>query len=1216
MEFTKNQTSAINVEGGSILVSAAAGSGKTAVLTERMLRLLTASPPIPADRLLVVTYTVAAAEEMRRRIGEKLAKKLMENPADSLLQSQQLLLSNARISTIHSLCAGLVKDNFQTLGISSQMKIADETELTILQNETISALLEQCYAAGDTDFLSLVEFTCVKDDSRLIEILLQLYKFIRTFPFPLSFLERLRKMYHGSLTINDNPWSNVLCAHARAAVEQAILILKKCCDEMEQADFSLYEKYAPAFVREIFQLEEAEEYLKRGDLLSAGKVINPNCYEKPRCANAPKGTDEYLKKRMKNRRDDVHEIIKKLVAQGICDTEEEFAEDMELLRPQIETLFDLVRNLYISIQEKKQEAERMDYADLEHYAVSLLLEEEPKQGSKELKRSAVALALQAGIEEIMIDECQDINEVQNLIFRLLSHDEHNIFMVGDVKQSIYRFRQACPALFVEKKKLYPIYDSEAHTIDKEAVIVLEENFRSRKEVCAAVNYIFEQLMSEEVGDIEYSEGERLIPGAEYPTPDDADTELHILIPPKEKEKGDEAEDTPLSDDTGAENGAAQTENEAVQEETNLESEARYVAELIRSRVEGGMKVSENGVLRSCRYRDFAIILRNKKDAGSVYTRVLTSCGIPCFSDTGEGYFESYEVTVMINLLRVIDNPLLDLPLVSLLLSPVFGFTPDSMAAIRLVEKKIPFYQALKKAAEGDNKEAASFLLVLDKFRERAAMLPVATLLQEIYDTTDFALLAHAQIGGEQKNANLLLLLQYAQSYDSFGFGGLSGFVRYLDRVQENKQDLSSANIASASGDTVKIMSVHASKGLEFPVCILGNCGRGINKKELNTPYQMNGDLGFCMKVTDSSASKSYNPMPFEAIRIKREQEGVSEELRVLYVALTRAKEKLILITTLPQGIKKLASISDICAAGGASVYERLHAASFSDWLLMSLLPHPDMENVRKEAGCEEISIRQADFPLKGVIAPLPKPLPQKPEERVFISSSDSSVVERLKLQLEQSYEFTPLTTTPAKLTVTQIAKQKQKTSIQLNVRPSFLHEEQGGESEFSPAERGTLLHSFMQFADFNNARINLKSEIDRLTERGLFTKREAEALELDKLNGFLKSRLCQRICTNSVYRELKFNFFIEASEVDAALEESFAKEKIFVQGIADCVIREKDGLILLDYKTDRGASPYTLKKRYYDQLRLYKGAIEEMLELPVKECLIYALDLSEEIKVI
>lgn len=1209
MEFTKNQASAINVEGGSILVSAAAGSGKTAVLTERMLRLLTASPPVPADRLLVVTYTVAAAEEMRRRIGEKLTKKLMESPTDTFLQGQQLLLSNARISTIHSLCAGIIRDHFQTLGISSQMKIADETELTILQNETVSELLEERYKAGDADFLSLVEFTCVKDDNRLIEIMLELYRFIRTFPFPLSFLERARKMYQAQSTVNDNPWSKTLCFYACSAVGQAISILNSSCDEMEQADFQLYEKYAPAFLHETSQLEEAESYLKRGDFLSAGLILNPNIYEKPRLLNAPKGTDEFLKKRMQARRKSAHDIIQKLVTQGISTTNEEFAEDMSLLKAHIETLFDLVRDLYISIQAKKQEAERMDYADLEHFTVSLLLLEEPTSESHELKRSAVALALQAGIEEVMIDECQDINEVQNLIFRLLSRDEKNIFMVGDVKQSIYRFRQACPALFVEKKKLYPLYDSELHTTSSQAVITLEENFRSRKEVCSAVNYIFEQLMSEEVGDIEYNENERLIPGASYPPLEDTDTELHILIPPEQ-----EREEPKKSEQAG-------TEETVAEEESDLESEARYVAELIQSRIRAGMEVTQGGVLKSCRYRDFAIILRNKKDAGAVYTRILTSCGIPCFSDTSEGYFESYEVTVMINLLRVIDNPLLDIPLVSLLLSPVFGFTPDNMARIRLAQKKVPFYQALKKSAEEGDLAAAEFLVTLSGFRERAAMLSVATLLQEIYDSTDFTLLAHAQVGGEQKNANLLLLLQYAQSYDSFGydsfgFGGLSGFVRYLDRVQENKQDFSSANTAPSSGDTVKIMSVHASKGLEFPVCILGNCGRRFNKQELNTAFQMNAELGFCMKVTDPSTLRSYNPLPFEAIRLKREQEGISEELRVLYVALTRAKEKLILVTTLNSGIKKLLAIADICANGTPLAYERLHAASFSDWILMALLPHPDMENIRAAIDCPRIDLRPADFPLKGYIATLPKPSPQKPEEQVFTAVPNEAATKQLKLQLAQAYEFTPLTITPAKLTVTQIAKQKQEMLIQLNTRPRFLHDAFGGEREFSPAERGTLLHSFMQFASFENAKISLTEEIASLTERGLFTKQEAAALELDKLEGFLNSTLCGRICKNPVYRELKFNFFIEAQEVNPSLEESFAHEKIFVQGIADCVIREADGLVLLDYKTDRGASPTKLRQRYYDQLRLYKGAIEEMLELPVKECLLYALDLSEEISVI
>ncbi|MFZ2539932.1 MAG: helicase-exonuclease AddAB subunit AddA [Oscillospiraceae bacterium] len=1175
LKFTKHQQEAIDVTNGNILVSAAAGSGKTAVLTQRVIKLLTGENPIPADKLVIVTYTVAAANEMRRRISDKLAEKIEGDPTNRTLQSQQLLLANAKISSIHSLCSSLIRDNFQILGVSSDIKIADETELNLIKNDAINEVLEKYYDENESDFLELVEFTCTRDDKKLISLILSIYNFIRSFSFPLSFLDESEQMYTKSPSIEHNIWTDFVSVHIIDALSNCIGILEGCIDDMS-IDEIVMDKYSEAFSFDIVQLKYIKGLLQSKRFADASQCMVD--IEKVRLGVIRKYEDAEFLDYLKDRRKKVYFIVDNIKEKYMSFSEADFEDDVNILKPKIKILFCIVREVYTLIEQKKQDANIIDYSDLEHFAVKLLV----NRTENGYKKTDIAYELSDNIEQIMIDECQDINEVQNLIFKLLSKDETNIFMVGDVKQSIYRFRQAMPKLFMDKKKQFPVYNEEKHTNTSNGTITLESNFRSRKEVCDVVNYIFSQIMSEDIGEINYNDDEKLIVGASYEDKEDVFPEVHIIDYTKDND------------------------------DQKSIVEARYVAKMIKKMVADKFQVIDGDKKRACKYKDFAILLRKKKDISTTYANELIANGVPCFSDTSEGYFAEYEIMVILNLLKVIDNPLLDVSLLSVLMSPMFGFSADKVTRIRLAKKNTPLYLALSKLALSGDIECQQFIEVLSHFRQKASLLPTDEIIQEIYDKTDFIAIANALGNGEKKNANLRLMLSYAKKYERIGTNGLSGFIRYIDRVIDSKQDFSCANTTSKNANTVSIMSIHSSKGLEFPICIVGDCAKGFNKQEINTsPYQMNAELGFSMKITQPENLKSYTSLPFEAIKLKREKETISEEMRVLYVALTRAKEKLIMVMTFENAENKIRNIVDSCSLNEKpSPYEVYSYNNFASWIISALIRHPNFDNIRKEIGRTSLPIKCADFKVAGYIVKTDKVDAEVLEKQESTAVVSDEIADRLLKAFSFQYENAPLTQIPAKLTVTQIAKQANTSEVVLKARPSFMQKQ-----KITPAERGTILHNFMQFANFANAKNNLVGEITRLVEQGYLTKEQADALNIVKIEAFLNSSLYQRMIKGDMLREYKFNFFIKAGEVDEKLKLPHSEAEIFIQGIADCLIIEDDGIVIVDYKTDYVDNDVILINRYYDQLRLYKSAIEEIFGRNVKQCLLYSLHLEKEIEI-
>ena len=765
MKFTKNQQSAIDARNGNILISAAAGSGKTAVLTERVIKLMTQENPIAADRFIIVTFTVLASVEMRQRIEQKLSAFIESDAENSWLQTQHLLLSRAKIGTIHSLCGGLLREHFQVLNLPVNYRIAEDNELNSLYLDLLEQLLEEKYQSGDADFLDLAEMLSTYDDRPLMELILGVYHWIQSYPFPQSMLDRFEEKYLSNQPFSKTDWCELLCKYLLQMTKQGLRLLSWTLEQV-RSDELLIQKYAPPIEHDYEVFSNIETALLEKDWNKACEVACT--YQKQRLGSVRGFENPDWLKEIQNRRTQACDLLQKtMIAKYFSVNEELFSQDNEFLTQKVHTLFGLVKELQIAIEEEKLQRGIMDFSDLEHYALKLLVKEE--NGCYYKTEYAKAIATQ--YDEIMVDECQDINQIQNLIFWALSKGDDlvkigseelltqskNLFMVGDVKQSIYRFRNAMPTLFTQRKKLFSV----KKTADSRKIL-LQNNFRSRKEVTDAVNQVFSSIMSETLGEVAYDEEEALVPSATYQSVSGCEAEFHLVdLPeiPKEEKKED-----------------------------NLTMEARYIGRLIQSMIQKRHMVEDHGVLRACTWKDFCVLLRSKKGKIASFTEAFKQEGVPCYAEAGQGYFDSFEVSVMLSLLRVIDNPMLDVDLFTVMMSPMFLFFFFDMARIRLKDRKSPLYTAVNLAAQDGDVACNEFLEMLSYLRTQAVMLSIARLIQLIYDRTGFLFVVESMVSGEQKRANLRLLLSYAENYESIGSFGLDGFLRYVQRAIDRGDD--------------------------------------------------------------------------------------------------------------------------------------------------------------------------------------------------------------------------------------------------------------------------------------------------------------------------------------------------------------------------------------------------------------------------------------------
>lgn len=1157
--WTDEQKNAIDSRGGTVLVSAAAGSGKTAVLVERVIERITDKyDPCDADRILVVTYTKAAATEMKERISTRLTQLIKSTPDNAALRRQKSLLERAHISTIHSFCSSIIKENFQNLDIPADFRIAEESELDVLRAEAVEEILNEMYENDDRDrFIELVEqVSSEKNDRELSETIITLSNYISSHPFPESWLKSRLEMYSEKAVENGGIWPDIVKEYVKNAIS--------CCLEMNHAMQNAFasspeavKAYSHAFIDDETQYKKI---LSSNDFDTIYRLIHDFKWTR---LSSLKGEDFGF---VQENRNEQKKIVKKLLTY-MCADITMHREDIVKLAPVVQALFELVIRYRRRFAEKKAELGCVDFSDLEHMTIELLTE----QTEDGFIRTELAKELSKNFDEILIDEYQDTNEAQDMIFRAVSQDETNMFMVGDVKQSIYRFRQAMPQLFLEKYKKFCDYPNSYP-----AKITLGKNFRSRSEVTECVNFFFSQIMNEESGEIDYDEKQKLHHGAEYPPVSNAQCEFLMC-------------------------------DSKIQSVETDEAEAVMIANKIKSMLDDGYQITDNGKLRPAKFGDFCILLRSTKGHADAFAKTLEACGIPVYSPDSGGFFSSREVSLTLSLLGIISNPIDDIRLTAVLLSPVFSFTPDEIAEIRLCDRSASLYSALAKSAENGNEKCAAFIKYIRSLRQLAVSMPCDRLIMKIYEKTGLSDITSAMKNGSGRTANLRLLVEYARSYEKTGIGGLSGFLRFLDKVAESKKDLKGISSVSNNADIVKIMSIHGSKGLEFPICIVAGLGTQFNKKSLHKNLLIHPQLGVGMKILGSERLNRYNTLIRSALYITLEKEFVAEEMRVLYVGMTRAKEKLILsaaVSSLENKIIGLAgSLDGISSVPSFKVRSSL---SFSEWLIMCVLRHPDSDNLRRIADARNIRCIECEVPLS-VTLTFDELMPYVTQPETVDAEPDENVIRLMNEQAKFSYPYSGLVDIPSKVTASEFTHGKQAKNTYIK-RPRFITE-----SGLTPTEKGTALHKFMQFADFDAARENLKSELERLSELGYLSDEESNTVDLERIRLFFDSELAAAIeNADEVMREMRFSCEIPVALINPEIRSA---DTVFLQGVADCVYRKDDLLYIVDYKTDRVNSAEQLKEMYSTQLELYARAFEEILKTPVGGKLLYSFSLNKAIEV-
>ena len=1159
-KWTEDQLHAIEARGGSVLVSAAAGSGKTAVLVERLIRRITdREHPVDADRFLVVTFTKAAAAEMRERVAVRLRELLRENPADGFLQHQMLLLERAQICTIDSFFGTVVRENFEQLGVSPSLRVADDTLLGRLKDEVLEELLENRYRLGEENFLKLVRYFGEENDSRLKTQVLRLYDKIRSLPFPFRWMDEQFFRYQGGAPIEETLWGKQLMGKVSQGVSYCQQVAKRALSVLE-GDEGLYKAYSPACLSDLNELDKLSAACEAGRWDGICAALKDFSFAK--LSRAPKDSDPAVKEQFNALRDLVKEEVKGFCKLIPC-TETEYQADLQAQAPLVEALFDLTKAFYEALDAEKQELNIGDFSDFAYLTLRLVSDEDGNP-------TPFATDFSAQFEEIMLDEYQDTNRLQDLIFRCISRNGKNLFLVGDLKQSIYRFRNADPAVFLEKKEAFFPYDG----VHYPAFISLSQNFRSREGVTSGVNAVFEKLMTRELGNVAYDMQERLNCGAIYPDLPDSPPETALQLIHLNKEETDEH---------------------------RLIVEARETARQIGKMLQERIPVTDNDVLRPCRGGDFVILLRSARDTDAIFAAALKEEGVDAVLGASSGYFTSREVSVMVSLLKVLDNPMLDIPMAAVLLSPMFGFSCDELGALFVYHPGKSLYASLLLEADRGRRKARDFVRIFHLLREKSAVMNIQKLIQYIYDTTDFIEVMSGFAGPSEREANLKLLLKYALDFEAGGSGELSGFVSYIDYLMENGKDFEVANPLNEAAQSVRIMTIHKSKGLEFPIVIVANCSKKHNVMDLHGDVVIDTELGLGLKFIDRDKLLRYDTVPYLAAKNYEQQNLLSEEMRLLYVAMTRAKEKLILNITEESLDKKLRKTeTDLDGEGNIHPYAASKAASYSDWLLAAFLAHPALREIRGKYG---ISIaEQENCPIE-----LLNPAQQEKLETVSDEISvkpDPEMLEKLRERIYYSYPYPLDTVTPAKLSVTEITH-PDSGEIRLSA-PKFLAEE-----GFTPAQKGSIFHRVLQFIDFEAGRKDAHAELSRLVKLRYLTPAEGEAVDIQKLCVFLESPLMDRILkADRVLREYKFFDSVAADE--AGYEGS---SQILIQGIADCVLEENGKGVIIDFKTDAVSASEILVERYAGQLALYRRALRRIFPKGIEECILYSVHLGREIVV-
>lgn len=1173
-DWTPQQLDSITATGGTVLVSAAAGSGKTAVLVERVLRRITDSVnPVDVDRLLVVTFTKAAAAEMRQRLSAALSDYIAQEPGNPLYQRQQLLLPQASISTVDGFCAALLREQAGRQGIPAGFCVGEEAEIRLLSADALDAVLEESYRQRDPAFLALSrQLNSLRSDENLRQAVLRLYTFMQAHPFPEQWLAEQLEAYTAVRPLETTRWMAPIVQELSHILQSAVML---ACRAAAISQRDGLEPYAEPTMLDVCRLEQMQAQIPTASydaLQAAFGDFKLTGLKAIRAKDAAVAED-------KQRVQALRELIKKKLARAgkwFALTEEEHRQELAMLAPPVEALAALVQRYAAVFTKLKREKKLLDYSDLEHECLRLLLDEHTHQPTP------LAREISRRYTEILVDEYQDTNGAQDALFRSITPAGDALFMVGDVKQSIYGFRQAMPHIFTGRRDSYAPYHRDAPAFP--ATITLENNFRSRREVTEGVNFLFRQLMHRDLGGVDYDGREALVPSAVYPEAVGREPEWQLL----DGSAGGSDEDSVTAEATAI---------------------GRRIQELMAT-----MTVGQGEAVRPLQYGDIGILLRTKKHM-TVLADTLQHMGIPVSAAAQENFFTAAEVMTALSLLRVIDNPLREVELTGLLLSPLGGFTADDCARLRVdsTDRRLPLYTAVEQASQGTDELAAkctAMLSLLRRARFLAVSLPADRLLERLYRETGLIAVFAARSGGRRRVANLHRLDQLARSFEQGEFRGLSAFVRYMDRLEKQGGGFTAAGAPSA--EAVRMMSIHNSKGLEFPVVFLARLGDKFNDTDAAAQLLFHQTAGIGLRLRDEEAGEKFRTLPFDGVLSAVRQDGRAEELRVLYVAMTRAREKLILVISSPDLKKQLAGLEQQLSTETEIPADALiQARSPADWLLMAALRHPSFAHLRQYPA--ETALLPAALPFAVVIQAPASPETVKEAPPAVPPMADEALAARLRQRLAYVYPYAALTAVPAKLAASQLSHQAMARQYIATARPAFLQQE-----GLTAGQKGTALHTFMQFADYARGAADTAAEAARLVAAGFLTPKQAEVLPPDKLAKFFASSLYARMAASPDCRR-EYHFTVAVPAVMAAPNMTDTAvcdgETVVVQGIADCIFREGDRLILVDYKTDRVKTPQELIERYRSQLLFYRQALEPIFGLPVTEAILYSFHLEQAITV-
>ena len=1232
MTFTTEQQQVIDLRDRNLLVSAAAGSGKTAVLVERIIsRITDPQHPIDIDQLLIVTFTNAAAAEMKERIGAAIEKKLEENPGDSHLQRQQTLLHNAQITTIHSFCLYVIRNYFHRINLEPDFRIGEEGELRLLQQDVLDDVLEAYYRENSPEFLELAETLATgKTDDRLKETILTLYHFAMSDPWPEEWLKSCMAPYklESAEEFEKQPMYAAMLQYLHAVTDQWVQMMENCLIVSQDSDgpqmymAPLEQEYE--MLKELLCCDSYQSYTAVIERITFGRL--------PAARNF--AGDERKKSYVQGLRNEIKDSRKKLMEQFFFLPCQEMIENLGKNRSVIEMLVQVTITFIESFHAKKREKNMLDFNDLEHLALEILVEKEAKEPSQ------TAVELRSRFAEVMVDEYQDSNYVQETILKSVAK-ENNMFMVGDVKQSIYRFRMARPELFMEKYDTYTIGDSENQKID------LHKNFRSRGEVLDTVNDIFYHIMHKDLGNVEYDKQAALYRGMEFAESKEAEmfrTEILVADPEEFSgnfaETGDVREAKNIGEIKNIEKLGDTKDTGNTRDTGKLEEIEDIEAVMIAGKIKElllkqQVTDKQTGQLRPIEYRDIVILLRGLGSYGSQLAEVLKSHGIPAITTAGTGYFSAIEVQTILNMLRLLDNPRQDIPMTAVLKSQIGSVTEEELARIRIAFRDCPFYQSVfSYAAEGEDaglrEKLQTFLEKINEFRKRIPDTPIHELLYQVMDETGYLDYVYALPGGQVRRANLEMLLEKAIAYEKTSYHGLFHFIRYINQLQKYEVDFSEA-VDENNENVVRIMTIHKSKGLEFPVVFVAGMGKQLNQQDIRNRMVLHPQYGIGLDYTDLKRRVRIPSLTRQILARQIQMENAGEELRVLYVALTRAKEKLILTGTLKKAEEKLEEYSSrgVDNSGNMGFLFRLKAGCYFDWVLPSLLQKEYPVHLVTPLELAETAVEQAteqEWSRELIIQLSDRPQPEAAGE----------IAERLsyKYAYEKERNLKPkLSVSELKhRAIDQLRQEETDTEYVFEEPklmpyvPEFMEEYLAGKQEATeplllPGEnigalRGTAMHRVLECFDFTREFDSLPEQIEEMSTDGRLEQRLKELVSLPNLKLFFSSTLAKRMQqaarAGKLYKEKPFVMGKAARDV---YPETDSDVMVLIQGIIDAFFEEDGKLVLVDYKTDAVKTAEELAKRYQAQMDLYQEAMQKSTGKEVKEKVLYSFRLKEIIQV-